>query len=72
MAPRSCDQPDPAAAREPCQLSAWPDRKIITGSNRTLRTCAIYPPIGAMSGPMPFKTTDGTDPGILYGWLGFS
>ena len=20
---------------------------------------------------MPFKTTDGTDPGILYGWLGF-
>jgi hypothetical protein len=44
MAPRSCDQPDPAAACEPCQLSAWPDRKIITGSNRTLRTCAKYPP----------------------------
>jgi hypothetical protein len=47
IAPRSCDQPDLAAAREPSQLSTWPDGKIITESNRALRTCAKYPPFGA-------------------------
>jgi hypothetical protein len=36
IAPRSCDQPGPAAAREPSQLSTWPDRKTITESNRVL------------------------------------
>ncbi len=36
IAPRSCDQPDPAAAREPSQLSTWPDGKTITESNRVL------------------------------------
>ena len=36
MAPRSCDQPDPAAAREPSQLSTWPEGKAITESNRAL------------------------------------
>ena len=36
IAPRSCDQPDPAAAREPSQLSTWPDGKTITESNRSL------------------------------------
>ncbi len=34
IAPRSRDQPDPAAAREPSQLSTCPDGKTITESNR--------------------------------------
>ena len=34
MAPRSCDQPDPAAAHELSQLSTCPDGKTITESNR--------------------------------------
>ena len=40
------------------------------GPTETLDTKRLS--FGAMSGPMPFKTRDGTDPGILYGWLGFS
>ncbi len=45
---RSCDQPDSAAAREPSQLSTWPDGKIITESNRVFGTCAKYPPLSAL------------------------
>lgn len=47
VAPRSCDQPDLAAAREPGRLSTWPDGKTITESNRLLGTCAKYPPLCA-------------------------
>ena len=36
IAPRSCDQPDPAAAPSPSQLSTWPDGKTITESKRVL------------------------------------
>src|ERR1035441_1713470 len=36
IAPRSCDQPDPAAAGELSQLSTWPDGKTITDSNQAL------------------------------------
>ncbi len=46
MAPGSCDQPDPAVAREPSQLSTWPDGKTITESNRILAyLCKISAPI---------------------------
>ena len=43
-APRLCNPPDPAAAREPSQLSTWPGGKAITESNQPLPTRAKYPP----------------------------
>jgi len=49
IASRSCDQPDPGAAREPSQLSAWPYGKIITESNRILAyLCKISAAMGGL------------------------
>ena len=67
IAPRSCDQPDLAAAREPSQLSKWSDGKIITESNRVLaHLCKISAVLDGI--PVRWVTVlRGSELGVLRG-----